>query len=505
MQFDVAIVGFGPVGALLANLLGQLGITTAVIERDREVYRLPRAVHFDHEIMRVFQSIGLSLDDIGDTAPVQGYEFHSGRRELLFRFDIDHGVTSQGWESDYMFHQPSLEARLRDMASDRESVSVYLDQDVVALDESSDHVDLVMQARDGGERRDLRATYVVGCDGANSFVRRQAGLELEDYGFDEPWLVVDAMSDLPASERGLPEYCLQLCDPKRPVTVIPVAGPYVRWEFMLKDGETAEEMLRPERVNELVAEWIEPSKVELIRTAVYDFHAVVAKQWNTKRVFLAGDSAHQMPPFLGQGMCSGMRDASNLGWKLAHVIGGRAAAKLLETYQPERDPHVRRMIELAISMGQVICTQDEAAAKARDEDFANRPDKGVGMPDLPGITEGLALPGSALAGKLGLQGRVRAASGEVALLDDVVGTGMTVLTRGGTPTALRDGAAQVLKRVDGRLVPIDTSMDVDGVYADWFDRNKCDAVLVRPDHQVFGAAQGESAASDLLEALGEQL
>jgi hypothetical protein len=335
-------------------------------------------------------------------------------------------------------------------------------------------------------------------------VRKQSGLEFDDLGFDEPWLVVDAKTELPPEQRGLPEYCLQLCDPERPVTFIPVVGPYIRWEFMLKPGESKDEMLRPERVNSLISAWIDPDEIEVIRAAVYDFHALVAKRWNTPRVYLAGDSAHQMPPFLGQGMCSGMRDAVNLAWKLALVTSGIAAARILRSYQLEREPHVRSVIETAVAMGRIICTQDKEAARARDANFMSRSSRSLEVPDLPGITQGVVHDSvrgeSQIAGKLALQGRVRCADGSVALLDDVVGSGFTVLLRGALEEPLRDRAREVLDRIGAKLVPIDREMDIDGVYRAWFDRHQCDAVLVRPDHQVFGSASGAHAASELLEA-----
>jgi 3-(3-hydroxy-phenyl)propionate hydroxylase len=505
MECDVAIVGYGPVGALLANLLGSLGVRTTVIERDREVYRLPRAVHFDHEVMRIFQSVGLVEQALSDTAPIRGYEFHNGDRELLFRFDLDLEVTNQGWNPDYMFHQPALESSLRDAGAKRESVEVYLDHEVISIEEEAEHVKLTMRDRVGGESRSLRAHYLVGCDGANSTVRKQAQLPLDDLGFDEPWLVVDAKTDIPQAERGLPDYCLQLCDPKRPVTFIPVVGPYIRWEFMLKPGETKEEMLEPDRVKALVGEWIDPERIEIIRAAVYDFHALVGERWNTRRIFLAGDSVHQTPPFLGQGMCAGMRDAANLAWKLALVTSGGASERILESYQLEREPHVRKIIEIAVDMGRIICTQDEEAARARDADLMSRPTRTLDALEMPGLTQGLMMEGSSVAGKLGLQARVRTPDGRTGLLDDVVGQGFVVLLRGIADKPLHASAQAVLERIGGRLVPIDAEMDVDGAYRDWFDRYESDAILVRPDHQVFGSARGEDAASDVLEALARQL
>lgn len=502
---DVAVVGCGPVGALLANLLGRDGLRTLVFEREREVYRLPRAVHFDHEVMRILQSVGLSEHAIGDTAPLEGCEFWNADRELLFRFGFDQEITNQGWRQDYMFHQPALEAALRDAAAKREGVAVYLEHEVTHLQEREDHVALDVRDLASGERRTLRTRFVVGCDGAGSFVRRAAGLPLEDLGFDEPWLVVDATIARPRAELGLPGPAIQLCDPARPVTFVPVAGPYIRWEFMLKPGETSDEMLRPERVNELVAVRVDPGEVEVIRSAVYEFHALVATRWNTPRVFLVGDSAHQMPPFLGQGLCTGIRDAANLAWKLRLVLQGAASPAILGSYQPEREPQVRGVIALAIEMGRIICTQDPETAAARDADLLGQAGRDRATPELPALASGLLQPGSELAGRLGLQARVRGPDGATALLDDVVGPGFALLARGPNIPTLGAGARRVLERVGGRLVTLGPACELDGAYTRWLDRHGCDAVLVRPDHRVFGAASGADAATSLLEALGRSL
>jgi 3-(3-hydroxy-phenyl)propionate hydroxylase len=500
---DVAVVGSGPVGAMLANLLGRSGLRTLVFERDREIYRLPRAVHFDHEVMRIFQSVGLSEEILAQTSPIEAYEFVNGERELLFRFDLGDEVTNQGWKRSYLFHQPTLESCLREAASRRESVSLRLEHEITAVEERADHVELSVHDRHSGAVRLVFARYVVGCDGANSFVRKAAGLVLEDMKFDEPWLVVDATIDAPPAEFGLPTCVLQRCDPARPVTFVPGVGRNIRWEFMLRPGESKQEMLRHERLQELIGAWVDPSRVRIIRTAVYDFHALVARQWNTRRTFIAGDAAHQTPPFLGQGMCAGIRDAANLAWKLDLVLRGNASEEILASYRPERAPHVRTLIDTAVSLGRIICTQDPGVAAARDAELLSGSSRERSIPEMPGLTAGLTLPGCELAGQLGLQARVRRGDDGV-LLDDVVGSGFALLARGQQPL-LRERAQQVLAEIGGTVVGIDPDFDIDREYAGWLDANACDAVLVRPDHYVFGAAKGEHAASDLLEALGRRL
>ncbi len=502
--YDVAIIGYGPVGALLANLLARDGVQTIVLERDREIYRLPRAVHFDHEIMRIFQSVGIASRLVDDTAPLEGCEFLNADHKLLFCFDLSQETTHQGWRQDYMFHQPGLEAVLRAALAERDGVTVKLEHEVTELRELDDHVAIAVQDKVSGETSTVCSRYAVGCDGANSFVRKRAGLKLDDLEFDEPWLVVDATIDRPRRELGLSGPMIQFCDPGRPVTFVPVCGPHIRWEFMLRPGENKEDMLRPERVEQLIAKWVDPRHVQVIRTAVYDFHALVASQWNTRRIFLAGDSAHQMPPFLGQGMCSGIRDAANLAWKLGLVLRGVAAESVLATYQLERDPHVRSIVEFAIATGRIICTQDTAVAAARDADFLSRPKTPQEVASMPPLTNGLLQAGSKLAGQLGLQARVRTSDGMTGLLDDAVGPGFALLVNAGA-VMLGRRAEEITRAIRAHLVPIDEECDAAGTYRKWFARHACDAVLVRPDHIIFGAAAGDDAPSKLLEELGARL
>jgi len=512
---DVAIVGFGPTGATLASLLGREGLTTVVVEREPEIHTLPRAVHFDHEVMRTFQALGLARKILPITGPVRGYEFRNARGQLLMSIDVQGQIASQGWRPDYMFHQPSLERVLRDAAVGRESVSVRLGRELVGLDEDDRGVTLTLRDVANGSTRTLRARYVVGCDGSASPTREIAGLEIEDLAFDEPWLVVDATVEGSVAELSLPEMPLQLCDPQRPTTFIPVAGPYIRWEFMLLPGE-GEEM--KDRVRELVAAWVDPDAIRVIRSAVYRFHALIGERWRTRRVLLAGDAVHQMPPFLGQGMCAGMRDAANLSWKLGLALRGESDA-LLDTYQQERAPHVRQVIGIAIDMGRIICTLDPQVAAARDAQMiggAERPGSGGAM-RLPDLQQGFLAPEPrhSLTGSLGLQAQVRGVDGSEALLDDHVGPGFALLWNG--PAApLSEKARSALARLGARQVSIlapggavenlpggaDVVVeDVEGSYERWFHTNDAAAVLVRPDFAVYGATAEAKEMSAMLEAI----
>lgn len=470
MDVDVLIVGMGPVGATLAALLGDQGVRTLVVERDPQVYPLPRAAHFDHEIMRLFQQLGVAEAVMAHARPAPAYEFRAANGDLLMKFDGPAQTASSGWRASYMFHQPGLELALRARLAAQASVEVRLGSRFVELAQDAAGVEAVIEGPGGVER--VRARYLVGCDGASSPVRAALDGQLFDYGFDEPWLVVDARVD---EFARTPDVNLQICDPERPTTCVLMGPGRHRWEFMLKPGETADEAVRDAFIQPLIATW-DCGPVELERRAVYRFHGLVAKTWRSGRVLLAGDAAHQMPPFAGQGMCSGLRDAANLAWKLVAVLGG-ADEGLLDTYQTEREPHVRTYIELAIHMGRLVCTLDPVAAAARDAAMK----AGVGGPPplaAPPIGPGHVLAGTPGAGELFLQ---TWADGRG--LDDVLGPGAWLIARDGVGGAV---GVEVVPLTDTRL---DGHREALGA---WLAARGVPAVLVRPDRYVFGA--GDPAA-----------
>jgi 3-(3-hydroxy-phenyl)propionate hydroxylase len=439
--------------------------------------------------------------------------FWSAEREVLLEAPLARYDDEQGWTSDYMFHQPSLEGILRAAAQAWPSVELGYGAQLEDVEQDSAGASVVLRGAAGEER--LRARFVVGCDGAASTVRRRTGMALEDLGFDEPWVVVDLRG-----AEGLPDRCIQLCDPARPTTLVPCAHGFYRFEFMLRPGESDEEMASPARLRALLSAWLDPARVELIRAAVYRFHAVVARDWLRGRVAIAGDAAHQTPPFLGQGMCAGIRDAANLAWKLDLVLRGRADPTLLATYASERAPHVRSFIERAVAAGRIICTQDPGLAKLRDAEMRARRARGEGLPsELPdpgaGCFQG-GKPGAAhpRVGRLAPQPRVRTASGE-ALCDDRTGPGFRLVLRDarGWPDAER---RRRLERLGGRaLVWSDAAgepppgglhlEDAAGGANAFFARHGIHAFLVRPDHLTFGVARSPEDVPALLDDLDAAL
>jgi 3-(3-hydroxy-phenyl)propionate hydroxylase len=383
---DVLVVGLGPTGDVLSALLAQSGLKVIAIDKSGEVYAMPRAAVFDHEVMRTFQAVGIA-DEILAASRVAGlYEFVTADGEVLIEFDTAL-ETRSGWAENYVLHQPSVEralrARLAPLGVDVRAPTTLLD-----AAEDGEGVD----SRVSGPRGvyALRTRWVVGCDGAASRVRELSGIGLFDYQFDEPWLVIDAVADEPGD---LPQRIMQLCDPKRPITYLKMCANRYRWEFMLLPGENPAEIATDANIRSLLAPWNCFERLKIERRAVYRFHGLVARQWRSGRILLAGDAAHQMPPFAGQGMCAGVRDAVNLAWKLCAVVRGEAAPALLDTYQLEREPHVRAVIEIAIAMGRVVCLLEPAAAAARNAQMlarkaAGESDIALAFPDLKGGAPG---------------------------------------------------------------------------------------------------------------------
>lgn len=481
---DVVIVGCGPVGLTLAVLLGQRGRSVIALERWPEPYPLPRAVHFDHEVARIFQACGIGDELRSSIEPAEVYEWRNAQGVLLLRFG-QIGDGSSGWPASAMFHQPGLEALLEARCEELTNVEIRRGVEVSTMEMSADHV--VVRARDGAE---VRAEYAVGCDGANSTVRTLADLSMHDLGFFYDWLIVDVILHEP---RVFDPINLQICDPLRPTTAVSGGPGRRRWEFMRLPHEPVDDLQDESRAWELLADWdVRPDNATLERQAVYTFNARYADQWRSGRVLLAGDAAHLIPPFAGQGMCSGIRDAANLAWKLDTVIEGRAPDELLDTYQAERLPHVRRAIDFSMELGKVICVPDPDEAAARDEAMAAMVGDGVAdTGPLPPLDAGLIDTDSPHAGHVFVQGRV-----DGHLADDIHGVGWRLVTDLGDPSD--DDTGRWFASIGGRVIELDQP---DATYQRWFDDHGTHYALQRPDFSLFGTATDADGAQRLLTRL----
>lgn len=495
---DVTIVGAGPTGLSLALLLGQAGHHVVVLERHAQPYPLPRAVHLDGEAARILQACGIGEELRAISQPGGAYEWRNANGEVLLRFDPPPSSRS-GWPPSSFFDQPKLEAALLTRAAEHPTIELAFSRELLGFTQDDQGVTAEVAGPAGTST--LRSSFLVGADGANSTVCQQLGVALEDQGFFFDWLVVDVALH---EDRVFEPDNLQICDPVRPTTAVSGGPGRRRWEFMCLPGEELAAMDDEAVAWELLAPWeVHPGNAELLRHAGYRFRARWAKRWREGRVVLAGDAAHQMPPFAGQGMCSGIRDSANLAWRLSLALGGRDHHRLLEGYELERLPHTAAVIAFAVELGKVICIPDPEEARARDELMVGSVQAAPQQePSMPSITAGtlLASPG---AGQLSLQARV-ALGGVEGRLDDLLGLGWRLITTGGV-ASLDPELVGWFSGIGGVVVdlgPAGSAEDLDGSYAVWLNDLGVRAVLQRPDGYVFASGNAEA---ELVSALREQL
>jgi 3-(3-hydroxy-phenyl)propionate hydroxylase len=509
-KFDVAIAGLGPVGALAGLLLAEEGLRVGILERSREHVLLPRAVGIDGESVRGFQRIGLADRLKTILQPPRERDrvcFTDSKRRELFGFDVpERGLN--GWRDLYFFDQPELEAMLRELVGANDRITVLLGHEVTGLEQDDSGVALRSVDTSSGAESVLSASYVLGCDGASSFVRRTVGIDFLSLGYDQDWLVIDIVQRPGAN---LPLVTMQVCDPQRLTTYVCVKDPNRRWEFQLVDGETREEMQRPEKMEELLRPWVSPEHYEIRRAAVYQFHAATADRWRRGRVLLAGDAAHQTPPFLGQGLNAGFRDAINLGWKIPLVLRGECGDELLDSYADERLAHTRDIVEWAVAIGKLMETLAAREAGLPDPYPATDASAGYGQGrTAPPLRGGVLLDAQAESkgadsriGTLLAQPKVRCRDGAVCPFDALLGRGFAVIGR--TESDLRVGAEgrRILDRLRARSVSLDGLQVVDGSMDYLFEAHR--AAIVRPDRYVFGVADGDWDVDTLLQELSRKL
>jgi 3-(3-hydroxy-phenyl)propionate hydroxylase len=347
----VVIVGAGPTGLTAATLLGQYGVECQVLERWESIYPLPRAVALDEEIYRVLARLGLRDRFAAISWRCQGLRLVDQTMRVLAEFSRTVTQGRHGFPQESLFDQPELEAILRENLERYRSVTIRGGVKVLGLAQNADGVRVDVENAGTGERETVLAEYVLGCDGANSLIRTSIGARMSDLRFEQRWLVVDVATSIDLGEwHGVH----QVCDPLHPATYMRVGKSRYRWEFRLAPGETADDYREISRLHPLIRPWIKDvpvGELEMLRAAEYTFHAQVADRWRDRRVFLLGDAAHLTPPFIGQGMAAGIRDAMNLAWKLTGVLGGILPESVLDTYEAEREPHARALIKLAKLVG----------------------------------------------------------------------------------------------------------------------------------------------------------
>lgn len=353
---DVLVVGFGPVGAAMAALLGLYGVRTRVVDRAKDVLMMPRAIALDNEALRILQMTGLD-DQSFERIAIQEVQMHC---PYVGRFGrINTSGTIDGHPKLVTFYQPELEHALRQQVASQASITLSMETELLDLQQHPEGVIATLKQADGTETT-IPARFLVGADGASSRVRALIGQTFEGETYAEDWLIVDASG----RQNNAIDHVEFICDPHRPTPHMPAPGGRERWEFMLHANESPDDMERPEKLVELLAPWTKQDNITIERHAVYRFHARCCDAFQRDRVFLVGDAAHITPPFVGQGLVAGLRDVANLAWKLAWVIQGRASQNILNSYDKERRPHAKQMIDLAKLMGKLVMPTSVGKAMA---------------------------------------------------------------------------------------------------------------------------------------------
>ena len=481
----VVIVGAGPVGVTAATLLAQQGVDCLLLDRWSNVYPQPRAVHIDDEVRRIVGRLGVADQFAAISRPAQGLQLRDPNQKVLSQFRRERAESANGYPQANMFDQPELETLLRSNLKHYPHAVFRGDSEVTEVSQLGEgRIRVTFADKMSGQGHHVETTYLLGCDGANSLVRTATGASMRDMGFEQRWLVVDVTTD---AELNQWDGVHQVCDPHRAGTFMRVGPNRYRWEFRLLSGETADDFNTVATLYPLIRPWVEgvePGRLQLVRVAEYTFRARVADHWRRGNVFLLGDAAHLTPPFIGQGLCAGLRDAMNLGWKLAGVVNGWLPESVLDSYEDERKPHATYMIRFALAMGLTMTAGGEVGNLLRR----------LALPRLhliPGLRDKVvdsttpALRQSALVikhgGRRGLAGRLCPnpvlANGK--RFDEVVGQRFAVVSS----APLSEQQHDELARRGAVVVAAEPGTEL----ARWLRRGRATAVVVRPDGTVMYA------------------
>lgn len=526
---DVIVVGAGPVGLTIANTLGMHGIKVLLLERGDALIDYPRAVGMDDECLRSIQYIGLTEQVVQHLTPFHWMRFVTASGRVYA--SIEPRTDEFGWSRRNAFNQPAVDAELLAGLQRFPNAEAWLSTEVEAFEQDQDGV--TVRIKRLGMPQTLRCRYLVGSDGGRSAIRTALGVGFGGFTDTSKWLVVDIRND----PLGVP-YIYMHSDPKRPYVSVALPDGVRRFEFMIFEDETEEQVTQPERMAELLAKVLpagtDINRLDFIRKRVYTHNARIADRWKVGRVMLAGDAAHIMPVWQGQGYNTGMRDATNLAWKLAYVVKGMASDTLLETYQIERPRHAKAMIDLSVAAGRIFYPRNPVKALFRDFTTwilnqippIRRYFTEMRYKPMPFYEDGLVVHEKLArkespVGRMFIQPKVRTREGEIKLLDDVLGKGFVLLAWGADPNYwLSPQSRAILKAMDAKIITakpvvqmhrtVDMTDQTEVIgdeqmrLKDWFGLHPGSIVVLRPDRFVAGLTYPVEL-NDLLEAVARKM
>lgn len=485
--YDVAVIGYGPTGATAANLLGQMGLNVLVVERDPDVYSRARAISTDEEVMRVWQSVGLSERLQQDMLPDRPLTFVDG--DGVPFIDLKVKPRGAGHPPQQFLYQPAVDHVLREGVARFPNVEVLLEHECLRVLAKGDKVELMVADLRTDTFKRFRASYVIAADGGSSPTRGQFGIGYSGRTYTERWVVIDTKVHRPWDGYDRLRFH---CNPSRPTVDCPTPLGHHRWEYPARTDEDEQSLLAESSIWKVLGDQgITPGHVEILRAVIYSHHVRVADRWRAGRVFLAGDAAHAMPPWIGQGMSAGVRDVANLCWKLDAVLRGEAPDSLLDSYQTERKPHVTEVTRRACLVGRIITERNRGIAAVRNH-FVRALTRVPGVialmqkvmwiPDAR-YDNGFFAGDNRAVGWQIPQPWVTDDAGARVRLDDVLGGRWTILHTGTPPAGTQAWAEQ----------GVPTIHVTEPTLVGWLQRKRAAAVMLRPDGFIYAATEsGES-------------
>ena len=465
-EYDAVIVGLGPTGGTLANLLAIQGYSILILEKENSFYPLPRAVHFDDEVMRVFQTIGITDKFLKYTLINKGTKFVNKKGDVILDWPRPKEITENGWYPSYRFHQPDLERQLRNRLKSFKKVYIQQNTKLLKATNTKNSVQIIYQDIKKNKILNIKAKYLIGCDGANSTVRNQIKTNMSNLGFTQKWAVVDLI--LKKKKNNLPDRTIQFSNKVRPATYCRNVGRRRRWEFVINNKEKEETIMSEKYIWNFLKPWLSKKDATLERKTIYTFKSAISKSWRKGRIFIAGDAAHLMPPFMGQGMCAGIRDVSNLSWKLSHCLKNNHSDKLLNTYQSERYSNVKEYVSTTMRMGSFI---NAVSSTKITKNISSNKEGVKSMKSIkPKLGKGLGKVNDKLRGKIFPQFKLKNGKN----LDEKFSSKPIVII-----------SPKLKKKISNKINYV-LSNNVNGL-SEYLNNIKSEGLIVRPDRFIIGS------------------